>query len=84
MKLIVEFLTSRKYLKIHENFYQPKFKYRLLYNIYYIIYIKNFINFIFINRKDIMIVTIDYFLLLGFCLALAAGLFLGLKSIKLI
>nr|WAJ57935.1 cytochrome b6-f complex subunit 6 [Guinardia striata] len=31
-----------------------------------------------------MIVTIDYFLLLGFCLALAAGLFLGLKSIKLI
>ena len=26
----------------------------------------------------------DYFLLVGFCFALASGLFLGLKSIKLI
>jgi hypothetical protein len=34
MKLIVKFLISTKYLKINENFYQPKFKYRLLYNIY--------------------------------------------------
>nr|YP_010241916.1 cytochrome b6-f complex subunit 6 [Coscinodiscus wailesii]QTI82831.1 cytochrome b6-f complex subunit 6 [Coscinodiscus wailesii] len=31
-----------------------------------------------------MAVIIDYFLLLGFCFALASGLFLGLKSIKLI
>ena len=34
MKLIIEFLVSIQYLKINENFYQPKFKYRLLYNIY--------------------------------------------------
>jgi len=31
-----------------------------------------------------MVVAIDYFLLLAFCFAIAAGLFLGLKSIKLI
>jgi len=31
-----------------------------------------------------MVVVIDYFLLLGFCFTIAAGLFLGLKSIKLI
>lgn len=31
-----------------------------------------------------MTVTIDYFLLVGFCFALSSGLFLGLKSIKLI
>lgn len=31
-----------------------------------------------------MTVAIDYLLLLGFCFALASGLFLGLKSIKLI
>nr|YP_004376666.1 cytochrome b6-f complex subunit VI [Fistulifera solaris]YP_010133894.1 subunit VI of cytochrome b6/f complex [Fistulifera saprophila]QWM93384.1 subunit VI of cytochrome b6/f complex [Fistulifera saprophila]BAK19032.1 cytochrome b6-f complex subunit VI [Fistulifera solaris] len=31
-----------------------------------------------------MTVAIDYFLLLGFCFTLASGLFLGLKSIKLI
>ena len=31
-----------------------------------------------------MVVAIDYFLLLGFSFALTSGLFLGLKSIKLI
>lgn len=31
-----------------------------------------------------MTVAIDYFLLIGFCFGLASGLFLGLKSIKLI
>ena len=31
-----------------------------------------------------MTVTIDYFLLVGFSFALASGLYLGLKSIKLI
>jgi Cytochrome B6-F complex subunit VI (PetL) len=31
-----------------------------------------------------MAVTIDYFLLIGFCFALTSSLFLGLKSIKLI
>nr|YP_010537702.1 cytochromeb6-f complex subunit 6 [Tenuicylindrus belgicus]UYC31619.1 cytochromeb6-f complex subunit 6 [Tenuicylindrus belgicus] len=31
-----------------------------------------------------MTVIIDYFLLVSFCFALTAGLFLGLKSIKLI
>lgn len=31
-----------------------------------------------------MTITIDYFLLIGFCFALASGLFLGFKSIKLI
>jgi hypothetical protein len=31
-----------------------------------------------------MTIAIYYFLLLGFCLALASGLFIGLKSIKLI
>jgi len=31
-----------------------------------------------------MAITIDYFLLIGFCFALASGLFLGFKSIKLI
>ena len=31
-----------------------------------------------------MAVTIDYFLLVGFCFALSSGLFFGLKSIKLI
>nr|QYB19312.1 subunit VI of cytochrome b6/f complex [Climaconeis cf. scalaris] len=31
-----------------------------------------------------MTVTVYYFLLLGFCFTLASGLFLGLKSIKLI
>lgn len=31
-----------------------------------------------------MIIAIDYFLLIGFCFALASGLFLALKSIKLI
>lgn len=34
MKLIIEFLIRTKYLKINLIFYQPKFKYRLLYNIY--------------------------------------------------
>jgi hypothetical protein len=31
-----------------------------------------------------MTVVIDYFLLVGFAFALASGLYLGLKSIKLI
>jgi hypothetical protein len=31
-----------------------------------------------------MTVAIDYFLLVGFCFAVASSLFLGLKSIKLI
>ena len=31
-----------------------------------------------------MTLAIDYFLLVGFCFGLTAGLFLGLKSIKLI
>jgi hypothetical protein len=31
-----------------------------------------------------MTIAIDYFLLIGFCFALTSGLFLGLKSIKLI
>jgi hypothetical protein len=54
---------------------------------YYIIYIniyKKFYKLHFYKLKDIMIVTIDYFLLLGFCFTVASGLFLGLKSIKLI
>jgi hypothetical protein len=55
---------------------------------YYIIYIniyKNFYKLHFLYTKKIfMTVVIYYFLLLGFCFALASGLFLGLKSIKLI
>jgi hypothetical protein len=31
-----------------------------------------------------MTVVIDYFLLLGFCFALTCGMFIGLKSIKLV
>ncbi len=31
-----------------------------------------------------MAVVVDYFLLVGFAISMAAGLFLGLKSIKLI
>lgn len=31
-----------------------------------------------------MTIAIDYFLLVGFCFALTSGLYLGLKSIKLI
>lgn len=31
-----------------------------------------------------MTVAIDYFLLLAFCFALASGLYVGLKSLKLI
>jgi hypothetical protein len=31
-----------------------------------------------------MLIAIDYFLLLGFCFTVASGLYLGLKSIKLI
>ncbi|QXE46212.1 cytochrome b6-f complex subunit 6 (plastid) [Nitzschia inconspicua] len=55
---------------------------------YYIIYIniqKNFYKFHFIIIKKVfMTVAIDYLLLIGFCFALSSGLFLGLKSIKLI
>ena len=45
---------------------------------------KNFINFIFIKQKDFMTIAIDYILLVGFSFAFASGLYLGLKSIKLI
>ncbi len=31
-----------------------------------------------------MATMVDYFLLVGFCFAVASGLYLGLKSIKLI
>ena len=31
-----------------------------------------------------MTIAIDYFLLIGFCFALASALFIGFKSIKLI
>ncbi len=55
---------------------------------YYIIYIniqKNFYKFHFNKIKKVfMTVAIDYFLLIGFRFALSSGLFLGLKSIKLI
>ena len=54
---------------------------------YYIIYInvtKMFTNFIKQHQNNFMTVAIDYFLLIGFCFALTSGLFLGLKSIKLI
>ena len=55
---------------------------------YYIIYTniqKNFYKLHFGKiRKIFMTVAIDYFLLVGFCFALTSGLFLGLKSIKLI
>lgn len=54
---------------------------------YYIIYTniyKNCYKLHFYNAKNIMTTAIDYFLLLGFCFATASGLFLGLKSIKLI
>lgn len=55
---------------------------------YYIIYTniqKNFYKFHFTKIKKVfMTVAIDYFLLIGFCFALSSGLFLGLKSIKLI
>jgi hypothetical protein len=56
---------------------------------YYIIYTniqKNFYKLHFSNKykKDFMTIAIDYFLLVGFCFALTSGLFLGLKSIKLI
>jgi len=46
---------------------------------------KNFYKF-HLNKikKGFMTVAIDYFLLIGFCFALSSGLFLGLKSIKLI
>jgi hypothetical protein len=63
---------------INQNFYID----------YYIIYIniqKNFYKFHCNKIKKVfMTVAIDYFLLIGFCFALSSGLFLGLKSIKLI
>ena len=31
-----------------------------------------------------MTIAVDYFLLVGFCFTLTSGLFIGLKSIKLI
>jgi|AntRauTorckE5430_2_1112549.scaffolds.fasta_scaffold00015_33 hypothetical protein len=54
---------------------------------YYIIYTniqKKFYKLQFYKKKDFMTVAIDYILLLGFSFAVASGLFLGLKSIKLI
>jgi len=54
---------------------------------YYIIYINIYKNFykLHIHRiKNIMTVVIDYLLLVSFCFAVSAGLFLGFKSIKLI
>ena len=54
---------------------------------YYIIYIniyKNFYKLHFYKTKRFMTIAIDYFLLVGFSFAVASGLFLGLKSIKLI
>ena len=55
---------------------------------YYIIYIniqKNYYKLHFNKiRKIFMTVVIDYFLLVAFCFALTSGLFIGLKSIKLI
>ena len=55
---------------------------------YYIIYTnieKNFYKLHFDKiTKDFMTTAIDYFLLVGFCFAVTSGLFLGLKSIKLI
>ena len=54
---------------------------------YYIIYINIYKNFYKLHihiTKNIMTVVIDYLLLLSFCFAVAAGLFVGLKSIKLI
>lgn len=65
------------------NFINQKF---LIY--YYIIYInilKNSYKFkLNKNNKNFMTVAIDYFLLVGFCFTITSGLFLGLKSIKLI
>lgn len=54
---------------------------------YYIIYINIYKNFYKLHihiTKNIMTVIIDYFLLVSFCFAVAAGLYLGFKSIKLI
>lgn len=54
---------------------------------YYIIYTniqKKFYKLHFYIIKNSMSIIINYFLLVGFCFALASGLFLGLKSIKLI
>ena len=76
----MEYEVSRNLTKnfTNQNFYID----------YYIIYIniqKNFYKF-HLNKikKGFMTVAIDYFLLVGFCFALSSGLFLGLKSIKLI
>lgn len=64
------------------------FNYQNFYIDYYIIYTnieKNFYKLHFDKiAKDFMTLFIDYFLLVGFCFAVASGLFLGLKSIKLI
>ena len=53
---------------------------------YYIIYtnIRKKFYKVHFYKKDFMTTTIDYFLLIGFCFALASGLYLGFKSIKLI
>jgi len=49
------------------------------YIIYIIIYKKNSFKI-----KYIMTITVYYLLLVGFCFALTSGLFISLKSIKLI
>ena len=55
---------------------------------YYIIYTNIYKNFYKLHfdkiKKNFMTIAIDYFLLVGFCFALSSGLYLGLKSIKLI
>ena len=55
---------------------------------YYIIYTNIYKNFYKLhfnkNNKNFMTIAIDYFLLVGFCFTLTSGLFIGLKSIKLI
>ena len=55
---------------------------------YYIIYINTYKNFYKLHFckiiNNLMTIIIDYFLLVGFCFAITSGLFLGLKSIKLI
>ena len=70
-------------LKFYKNFNYQNFS---MY--YYIIYTNIQKNFYKLNLdktiNDFMTIALDYFLLIGFCFAITSGLFLGLKSIKLI
>lgn len=81
--MIVEFFNSCKVFKKLVKFFTNQNLNRDYYIIYINIY-KNYYKLHFYQAKNIMVVVIDYFLLLGFCFAVASGLFLGLKSIKLI